>query len=54
MKFPARRRVLNDVIKEAVSRGKIEKLIELQGKVRFSIDAKTLRRGWDRKLQRSK
>ena len=36
------------VMRDFVQRRKIEKLIQLQGRVRFSIDAKTLRKGWDR------
>jgi hypothetical protein len=33
--------------KKSVWERKIEKLIQLQGKVRFSADAKTLRKGWE-------
>ena len=39
---------VHEVLKEYVRRKKIEKLIQLQGKVRFSSDAKTLRKGWER------
>lgn len=35
-------------LQDYVRRKKIEKLIQLQGKIRFAIDAKTLRKGWDR------
>jgi len=39
---------VHKALEDFVRRRKIEKLIQLQGKVRFSIDAKTLRKGWDR------
>jgi Arc/MetJ family transcription regulator len=35
-------------LEDYVRRKKIEKLIQLRGKIRFSIDATTLRKGWDR------
>lgn len=35
-------------LEDYVRRKKIEKLIQLQGRIRFSTDAKTLRKGWDR------
>lgn len=41
-------------LKESVRRKKIEKLIQLGGKVRFSSDAKTLRKGWDRNRRGSR
>jgi len=39
---------VHEVLKDFVRRKKIEKLIQLQGKVRFSSDWKTLRKGWER------
>ena len=39
---------VHEVLKDYVRRKKIEKLIQLQGKVRFSSDGKTLRKGWER------
>ena len=39
---------VHEVLKDYVRRKKVEKLIELQGKVRFSVDARTLRKGWER------
>ncbi|HMD86606.1 MAG TPA: type II toxin-antitoxin system VapB family antitoxin [Terriglobia bacterium] len=39
---------VHEVLKDFVRRKKIEKLIQLQGKVRFSSDAKILRKGWER------
>ena len=39
---------VHEAFKDYVRRKKIEKLIQLQGKVRFSVDAKTLRKGWKR------
>ena len=39
---------VHEVLKDYLRRKKIEKLIELQGKVRFSADARTLRKGWER------
>lgn len=39
---------IHEVLKDFVRRKKIEKLIQLQGKVRFSSEAKTLRKGWER------
>ena len=39
---------VHEALHDYVRRKKIEKLIQLQGKVRFSTDAKTLRNGWER------
>jgi Arc/MetJ family transcription regulator len=39
---------VHEVLKDFVRRKKIEKLIQLGGKVRFSSDWKTLRKGWER------
>jgi Arc/MetJ family transcription regulator len=39
---------VHEALKDFVRRKKIEKLIQLQGKVRFSSDWKTLRKGWER------
>jgi Arc/MetJ family transcription regulator len=39
---------VHEALKEYVRRVKIEKLIQLKGKVRFSSDAKTLRKDWER------
>ena len=38
---------VHEVLKDFVRRKKIEKLIQLGGKVRFSSDAETLRKGWE-------
>lgn len=46
-KTDAVRQALEDYIK----RRKIEKLIALKGKIRFAMDAKTLRKGWTRKFR---
>ena len=45
---------VHEALKDYVRRKKIEKLIQLQGKVRFSVDAKTLRKGWDRNRRGSR
>jgi Arc/MetJ family transcription regulator len=45
---------VHEVLKDFVRRKKIEKLIQLQGKVRFSSDSKTLREGWERKHRGSR
>ena len=45
---------VHEALKDYVRRRKIEKLIELQGKVRFSADAKTLRKGWERNRRGSR
>ena len=45
---------VHEALKDIVRRKKIEKLIQLQGKVRFSVDAKTLRKGWDRNRRGSR
>jgi len=39
---------VREVPKDSVRRKRIEKLIRLQGRVRFTTDAKTLRKGWER------
>ncbi|MGD0223804.1 MAG: type II toxin-antitoxin system VapB family antitoxin [Terriglobia bacterium] len=39
---------VHEALRDFVRRRKIEKLIQLQGKVRFSSDAKTLRKDWER------
>jgi Arc/MetJ family transcription regulator len=39
---------VHEVLEDFVRRRKIEKLIHLQSKVRFSSNAKTLRKGWER------
>jgi len=46
-KSQAVRQALHDY----VYRKKIEKLIALAGKVKFDVDWKTLRKGWDRKFR---
>jgi len=43
-----------EVPEDSVRRKKIEKLIQLRGKVRFSVDARTLRKGWDRNRRGSR
>jgi Arc/MetJ family transcription regulator len=43
-----RTQAVHEVLKDFVRRRKIEKLIQMQGNVRFSTDAKTLRKGWER------
>jgi Arc/MetJ family transcription regulator len=45
---------VHEALEDYVRRKKIEKLIQLQGKVRFSVDAKTLRKGWDRNRRGSR
>ena len=45
---------VQEVLKDYVRRRKIEKLIQLQGKVPFSSDAKTLRKGWERNQRGSR
>jgi len=39
---------VHEILRDYVRRKKIEKLIHLAGKVRFSSDWKTLRKGWER------
>ena len=39
---------VHEALKDFVRRKKIERLIQLQGKVRFSSDWETLRKGWER------
>ena len=38
---------IHDALKEYIRRKKIERLIQLQGQVRFSSGPKTLRKGWE-------
>ena len=45
---------VHEALKDYVRRKKIEKLIQLQGKVQFSVGAKTLRKGWDRNRRGSR
>ena len=45
---------VHEVLKDFVRRRKIEKLIQLQGKVRFSSDWKTLRKDWERNQRGSR
>lgn len=49
-KSEAVRQALQDFVK----RRQIEKLIALKGKVKFDVDWKTLRKGWDRKFRGSR
>ena len=46
-KTEAVRKALDDYVR----RRKIERLIALKGKVRFDVDWKTLRKGWNRKFE---
>ncbi len=46
-KSQAVRQALQDYIYQR----KIEKLIALKGKIKFGVDWKTLRKGWDRKFR---
>lgn len=41
-------------LEDYVQRRKIEKLIALRGKIRFDVDWKTLRKGWDRNFRGSR
>jgi len=45
---PTKTQAVQEALKEYVRRKRIEKLIQLQGKMRFSSDAKTLRKSWER------
>ena len=45
---------VHEALKDYVRRKKIEKLISLGGKVRFSSDWKTLRKGWERNARGSR
>jgi Arc/MetJ family transcription regulator len=47
-KTAAVRQALDDFVR----RRKIEKLIAMAGKVRFDVDWKTLRKGWERNFER--
>ena len=47
-KTAAVRQALDDFVR----RKKIEKLIALKGKVKFNVDWRTLRKGWDRTFDR--
>jgi len=49
-KTDAVRQALTDFVR----RKKIEKLIALKGKVKFAVDWKTLRKGWDRNFDRTR
>lgn len=49
-KTAAVRQALDDFVR----RRKIEKLIAMAGKVRFDVDWKTLRKGWDRNFDRTR
>lgn len=40
---------VREALKDYIRRKQIEKLRQLQGKIRFSSDAEPLRRGWGRK-----
>jgi len=45
---------VHEVMRDFVRRRKIENLIQLQGKIRFFPDAKTLRKGWERNSRGSR
>ncbi len=45
---------VHEGLRDFVRRKKIENLIQLAGKVGFSSDAKTLRKGWERKHRSSR
>lgn len=45
---------IDDDMKDDMRRRKIERLIQLRGKVRFSFDAKALRKGWERNFRGSR
>ncbi|MGH9396433.1 MAG: type II toxin-antitoxin system VapB family antitoxin [Terriglobia bacterium] len=45
---------IRKALEDYVRRRKIEKLIALGGKVKFDVDWKTLRKGWNRKFARSR
>jgi len=42
---------VRQALQDFVRRRKIERLIALKGKVRFDVDWKTLRKGWNRKFE---
>jgi Arc/MetJ family transcription regulator len=42
---------VREALDDFVRRRKIERLIALKGKVRFDLDAKTLRKGWTRNFR---
>ena len=45
---------VRQALDDFVRRKKIEKLIALKGKVKFDVDWKTLRKGWDRHFDRTR
>lgn len=45
---------VREALEDFVRRKKIEKLIALKGKVKFDVDWKTLRKGWDRHFGRTR
>jgi Arc/MetJ family transcription regulator len=45
---------VHKALEDYIYRRKIEKLIALKGKIRFDIDAKTLRKGWTRRFHGSR
>jgi len=45
---------VHEALKDFVRRRKIERLIQLQGKVRFSSGWRTLRKGWTRRPRGSR
>jgi len=45
---------VRQALEDYVRRRKIEKLIAMAGTVRFDVDWKTLRKGWDRNFDRTR
>jgi len=53
-KAPTRTAAVRQALEDYVRRKKIEKLIALKGKIKFDVDWKTLRKGWDRHFDRTR
>ncbi|MBZ5565507.1 MAG: type II toxin-antitoxin system VapB family antitoxin [Acidobacteriia bacterium] len=53
-KAPTRTAAVRQALEDYVRRKKIEKLIALKGKIKFDMDWKTLRKGWDRHFDRTR
>jgi len=51
---PTKTAAVRQALEDFVRRKKIEKLIALKGKIRFDVDWRTLRKGWDRTFERSR
>ncbi len=53
-KAPTKTAAVRQALEDYVRRKKIEKLIALKGKIKFDVDWKTLRKGWDRHFDRTR